>query len=735
MNQYKCLSAFSYKKCFLSVVLLLLHLLSFSQKKTVPVNYAEKVNGLIGSKGKGVSETELQFEAGFTFPGAMYPFGMVQFTPTFFEPDKGFVVNQLSGAGCPNMGNFPTLPLAGHLNGSPNAMAGLGVQLSTVKSVAGFYQAKANEVDCRLTVTKRTGMAKYQFPSSQDVGTVIIGSGINATKISSANIRITGPNSCEGYADGGTFCGAPTPYRVYFVAKFDRVALSSGTWEGNELKKTFTSASGPNSGAYFSFDLSRQKEVTYKFAISYVSIANAHENLEKENPGFDFEQVVINTTSKWNDYLGRIEVAGGSDDRTTQFYTHLYHSFIHPSTFNDINGDYMGSDRKIYKTKGFDYYTAFSNWDTYRTQIQLLSIVAPEETADIVTSHLLFAERSGGSFPRWVMANFETGIMQGDPTSILIANAYAFGVRGFDTKKALDIMRKGAEQPGAKSQEIETRLHLDQYLSKGYMNASMQLEYTSADFAIGQFALQVFNDKTLYQKYLRRAQSWKNLYNPVTKWLNSRNDDGSWKKFNDDWREATYNSYFWMVPYNLKALIDTIGGKIFAEKRLDSLFVKLNATYYQDWFAAGNEPDFQAPWTYNWVGVPYKTQVLVKRIIEEQYSNRDNGLPGNDDLGAMGAWYVFANVGLYPMIPGYGGFSINSPSFPSIKLHVANGIITISGGSESKAYIQSLHLNGNIYNSTWIPWSQIHKGAKLSFDLTNMPNAKWGTAAEPPSFE
>ena len=209
------------------------------------------------------------------------------------------------------------------------------------------------------------------------------------------------------------------------------------------------------------------------------------------------------------------------------------------------------------------------------------------------------------------------------------------------------------------------------------------------------------------------------------------------KNFDEDWREATYNSYFWMVPYNLKSLIDTIGGDKFAEKRLDSLFTKLNATYYQDWFAAGNEPDFQAPWTYNWTSAPYKTQALVKRIIAEQYSNRDNGLPGNDDLGAMGAWYVLANIGLYPMIPGVGGFSINSPSFPYIVLHLpGNKMLKIKGGSQDKPYINKLTLNSKPFNNTWIAWEALCKGGetKNSHFLISQVFS-WGTNQQPPSFD
>ncbi len=207
----------------------------------------------------------------------------------------------------------------------------------------------------------------------------------------------------------------------------------------------------------------------------------------------------------------------------------------------------------------------FSNWDTYRTQIQLLSILDPEVASDIVISHQLFAEEAGGAFPRWVMANIETGVMQGDPTPILISNAYAFGARNYDPKPIFKTMRKGAEEPGAMSQEVEARPGLKQYLDKGYYNASIQLEYTSADFAIAQFALHAVGDEFASWRYFHFARSWKNLYNPETGWLQSRNPDGSWKPLTEDFRESTYKNYFWMVPYDIAGLIEIIGGKAAAE--------------------------------------------------------------------------------------------------------------------------------------------------------------------------
>jgi predicted alpha-1,2-mannosidase len=698
-------------------------------------DYAAQVNTRIGIAGKGANANESYLEAGYTFPGATIPFGMAQFTPTFFHPNKGFVINQMSGAGCEHMGNLPLLPLSGELTASPKDMLGFKPGFVVKHASAGFYETIDQQgINSALTVTTRTGFGKFSFPANNSSGTIIVGTGLNATTMKEASVKITSNSSFEGYADGGSFCGTSVSYRIYFVAEFSTNATTVGTWNGDQLKKNNKQESEAGTGVYFTFDTKGGKNISYKVGISYVSLANAKQNLHTENQGWNFEQLKNQAVAAWNKQLRKIEVSGGTTDRTTQFYTHLYRSLAHPNVFNDVNGQYIGGDNNVHLAKGFNYYTAFSNWDTYRTQTQLISILAPKETSDMMTSILLFAEQSGGSFPRWVLNSTETGIMQGDPSVAMVAVAYSFGANNFDRQKALKIMRKGAEDSTAKSQKQLTRPFLKQYLEKGYMNASMMLEYTTADFAIAQFAKQAIGDDATYQKYLKRAQNWKNIYNPQTTWLNSKNEDGSWKKHDEDWREASYKNYFWMIPYNLKSLIDTIGGKDVAEKRLDDFFKRLDAAYHQEWFAAGNEPDFQVPWIYNWTNAPYKTQVLVKRIINEQYSNKNNGLPGNDDLGAMGAWYVFANIGLYPVIPGVAGFSVNSPSFKSIKIHLKNGTIHINGGSEQLAYIQSLKLNGIPLNGTWLKWDDLKNGAKLDFVLSIKPNKTWGTKQVAPSY-
>ena len=695
--------------------------------QNVGSNYARQVNTLIGTKGVGLT-------SGYLYPGATYPYGMVQFTPSYFSKRSGFVINQLSGGGCEHMGNFPTFPVKGKLKMSPDNILNYRINISEEKGHAGYYEAKVQEdIHAKLTVTERTGMASYEYSADQQYGTVIIGGGISATPIDQAAIVITAPNKCEGYAEGGNFCGLRTPYKVYFVAEFDTDALESGTWKRDELKPNTTFAEGEYSGVYFTFDVNKKKNIQYKIGVSYVSVENARENLKAENTGWDFLQIQNQAESKWNHYLGKIEVEGTNPDRTTQFYTHLYRSFIHPNVCSDVNGEYMGADFKVHKSRS-KHYTSFSNWDTYRTQIQLLSILDPEVASDIVISHQLFAEEAGGAFPRWVMANIETGVMQGDPTPILISNAYAFGARNYDPKPIFKTMRKGAEEPGAMSQEVEARPGLKQYLDKGYYNASIQLEYTSADFAIAQFALHAVGDEFASWRYFHFARSWKNLYNPETGWLQSRNPDGSWKPLTEDFRESTYKNYFWMVPYDIAGLIEIIGGKAAAEKRLDEFFTRLDAGYNDAWFASGNEPSFHIPWIYNWVGTPYKAQEIINRVLNEQYSSKIDGLPGNDDLGTMGAWYVFACIGLYPEIPGVGGFTVNTPIFSSVKVHLKKGDIVIKGGSEKNIYIKSMKLNGKPYDSTWIDWDQLNNGATIEYTTSSKPDVKWGTKVTPPSF-
>ncbi|MDB3937378.1 GH92 family glycosyl hydrolase [Flavobacteriaceae bacterium] len=692
---------------------------------------SEIVDTRIGTKGESLA-------CGYSFIGATYPFGMVQFTPSFFSPQKGFVVTQLSGAGCSNMGNFPVVPMAGNLKDSPFDMNSLDPFESVNNASAGYLSVNSkNDITSRLTVTKRSAIAQFKFKNSKK-GTIIIGSGVNssdAKHIKNSEINITSSTTCEGFTEGGDFCGTETPYKVYFAAEFDRPANELGTWSGNELTQSLINK-GKNSGAFFTFSTENNNEVYYRIAISFVSIENAKENLMSEKLNTSFDGYLTNTQNVWNKHLSKIKITTTNDDKKIQFYTNFYHSLIHPNIVSDINGDYMGADFKVYNnSNGKEHYSSFSVWDTYRTQAQLLAMLFPKESSEMMQSLVNFAEQAGG-YGRWILANIETGIMQGDPTPILISNSFAFGAKDFDHKKAYKYMYNGAMVPRLNSQKQEIRPYLTEYINNGHTFASMMLEYTSSDFAIGQFALQALNKKNDAKLFIDRSQNWNNIYNPKIKWLNSKYPNNVWKDITHDWREGTYKNYFWMVPYNLKGLINKIGGNEFAEKRLDTLFTRLDAKYEDDWFAAGNEPDFQVPWTYNWINKPNKTSQTISRILNEQYNSSVSGLPGNDDLGTMGAWYVFASIGLYPMIPGVGGFSINIPAFENISINLPNNkILKINKTGPDNFFIKSLSFNDTSHNSTWINWNKISKGGVLSFEIANNNQSNWGINETPPSFK
>lgn len=697
---------------------------AFSLSAQTPAEY---VNTTIGTKING-------FKSGYCVPGATRPFGMLQFTTPIAHKEIGFCINQVNG-GCGHMGNFPLLPVKGEITHSPGYMTEGLVQVTEESGHAGYFTAKVqDDVKAEFTATTRTGLARFTFPDVGKKGSIIIGAGIAASTIERAAIVVRSPHSCEGFADGGNFCGIKTPYTVYFVAEFDCDASESGIWKGDQLKKNGSFAEGYCSGAYFTFDTDRP--IQYRIGISYVSVENARENLRAESKGWDFDALRAEAEGEWNELLSKIEIKGGSEDRRTIFYTQLYHAFMSPTVFNDVNGEYIGSDMKIYRTHRTEY-TNFSNWDTYRTQIQLLAMLTPEVASDVVLSHIHFAEQAGDAFPRWVMNGIETGIMQGDPTAILCSNAWAFGARQYDTAPLYRIMMNCALNPGVKCNGIEVRPKLKDYLEKGYTNASLQLEYNSADFAISRFAFEAMNDAFAQVEFAGRAQNWKNLYNPKNGWLQCKDENGNWRPFTKDWAdwdEASYQAYFWMIPFNLKGLIDIMGGPQKAIARLDEHFRAIDGLPFDDWYAGGNEPSFHIPWIYNWVGRPDKTSEIVNRVMNELYYVAIDGVPGNDDLGTMGAWYVFASMGMYPMIPGVAGFTLSTPVFEEICMHLPGGDVNITGGSTKNIYTKSLTVDGKTLDRAWIDFENIRKGAILKYTTSNKPGT-WGQTELPPSYE
>ncbi|MBR2962337.1 MAG: GH92 family glycosyl hydrolase [Alistipes sp.] len=715
-----------YLKSLLLLAIMLLPDFATAEQKKLATDYAAIVNPFIGThRAKRISLM------GTTFSGVSLPWGMVQFTRPAFDEPLGFVVNQLSGTGGWHMGHFPTYPLKGILNESPKRMFNGTIKISEEQASAGYYAANVQgDTRAELSATLRTGIARYTYAADEKRATIIIGCGIASSPIKIAAMTITGKNSCEGYAEGGMFCSHPAPYKIYYAAEFDCEAIESGIWKHDELHRNATFAEGENSGVYFTFDVEKGRTIHYKFAISYVSVENAKENLRAENPSWNFDAVKSAAAMAWNKELSKIEIEGATQDEQIQFYTHLYHTMLNPNVFSDVNGEYMGADFVKHKSDR-THYTNFSLWDTYRTQIQLYAVLWPDITSDIVQSLTDFAVQSGG-YPRWVIANVETGTMNGDCAIPFIASAYAFGAKDFDTKKALELMKANAGIPNTKSQGVECRPGLSDYLEKGYSRGSRMLEYCIGDFALSQYAESITGNRNEGEQFRRTSANWRNIYNPETKWLCMRNSKGEWDKQDKGWTESTYTNCFWLLPHDIPALIDTIGEEL-AMTRLDTLFTKISGGGFKAlWWSSCNEPGMHIPWIYNYLGRPDKVSDLLERVFTELYTNHPNGIPGNDDMGTLSAWYVLAASGVYPFVPGVGAMMLNTPRYSKITWHAPKGDIVFSKSSDAR-YTTDCKVNGKRHDSTWLDWSLVQNGGTIEHKTADTPKS-WGTKQLPPSL-
>ncbi|HWB52603.1 MAG TPA: glycoside hydrolase family 92 protein, partial [Tepidisphaeraceae bacterium] len=455
--------------------------------------------------------------------------------------------------------------------------------------------------------------------------------------------------------------------------------------------------------------------------------------------------------------LNKIQISGGTKEQRNLFYSMLYHALIGPCIVSDADGQYFGYDNKVHTNPhNRVQYGCFSGWDVYRSECQLLAMIAPKQASDMAQTMLVDFQQ-GGTFPRWGVVTQDSGDMIGDPAAPMIADFYAFGARDFDTHAALAGLVKAATDPSVYSPyaKIYERDDLADYLRLGYVpghqkgnlgSVSMTLEYCSADFALSQFA-EALGDKSDSEMLLRQAQDWQNLFNPQTGYIQMRFHDGSWAPgFRNDvnhydgsfaYTEGTAAQYVWMVPFNLKGLVQKMGGPDVAAKRLDVFFTKLNDGLSQYAFM-GNEPCIQTPWIYDFLGYPWKTQQVVRRAMKELYSAGYAAYPGNDDVGEMSSWYIFAALGMYPELPGSDVLVLNSPLFPKAVVHLANGDLTIigHGASVQNLYVQRLTINGRDWTKPWMRYGDLSRGGKLVYDLSATPNKSWATnpAEAPPSY-
>jgi len=782
---------------------------------------AGRVNPFAGTRpGPGT------FGGGHNFPGATLPFGMVQFGPdtTPSAPHsggydhrdnhlKGFSLTHLNGAGCALYGDFPFLPTTEPLDSSP-AMAGgpgldgrfqPGFSHSEEAAWPGFYEVRLNpargaDIDAALTATTRTGMARFEFPANPHAS-VLIDAGGSAQPDDSAAVAVD-PDRREisGTASSGLFCGQRPRYRVYFAAVFDRRFDAYGTWQGGSLDPGGTAAEDnqkpaanprttAQAGAYATFDTRKNRFVTARVGISFVSVEGARANLAAESKGRGFGAIGRLARKRWNQALGRVRVSGGPARLLDTFYTALYHVFLAPRTFNDVGGAYPGMDGLVHQAQGRTQYADFSGWDTYRTQVQLLALLAPERASDMMKSLLADAEQSG-CLPRWPYANGQSMTMVGDSADPILASAAAFGAGAFDRRAALEAMVRGATQPCRSANgEYLQRQGLPSYMALGYVpfdldtntrnansiygdpdavwgSAATTLEYAVDDFAIAQLAARSLHDRATYAAFMRRSANWRRLYNPASGMIEPRYADGDFQTPYDNlggggFVEGNSAQYTWMVPQDPAGLIARMGGPGRAADRLDRFLRELNGGpggTHTDHALLGNEPTLQTPWLYDWMRRPYRTQAAVRRALLTLYDTAPDGYPGNDDLGTLSSWYVFGALGLYPEVPGVGLLAIGSPLFARTEIrlpHRRRALILASAeevrssGSGKRRqrrvrslspaaapYIQSLRIDGHPYAKPWTTYCALARGATLSFQLGPDPDRRWGAAAAaaPPSF-
>ena len=732
------------------------------------------------------------------FPGADVPFGMLQWSPDTspntmqagggYDYDdsqiSGFSLTHLSGTGCPSYQDIPILPTVGAVTAPATAVAGFSHQKEHASP--GRYQVTLGSrapISVSLAVTTRSGISRFAFPPGTESNVLFKVAG-SINPVTASDVTIVGHDEVEGQVSSGQFCGTGTNYTLHFVAVFDRPFSSAGTWNAAGTAPGTTACRGTTCGSFVTFDTIKDHQVLMKVGISFVSTEGALQNLRAEDPGWSVQRVGSQAESRWNTLLRRIAVQGGTTAQQHTFYTALYHSLLFPNVVSDASGRYQGSDGKVHLADDRQVYANFSEWDIYRSEVQLEALVDPDAVGDMVQSLVDDAQQSGW-LPKWAIVGGDESQMNGDSADPIIADALAMGVRNFDVPTALRYMVKGATQNETDhGLEIE-RQYLSQYLSQHYVNAgsldltsidysiggSVTLEYAIDDFAIAQVAT-AEHDASLASTMRSRAANWEYLFNPATGFIQARGPDGSFPPGaafeasqlepggQTGFEEGNAVQYTWSVPQDLAALASLMGGDSAAAGKLEAFMSSLNATRNvpEEW--SGNEPDEWAAWEFDSFGAPDETQRFVRAIADDEYADAPVDEPGNDDLGALSSWYVWAAMGLFPVTPGAADLALASPLFPLVTITLPDGRRLVEQAPAAAAahpYVQALTVSGvthpalvragcsgvvraaaggGNWDLPWLPASVLGTGGTLHFTLSGSANAVWGSSAgaAPPSF-
>lgn len=723
-----------------SVLIVLASFLSCNNPTSTPnakkdkalINY---VNTFIGTGGHG-----------HTYPGATLPFGMMQLSPDtrldgwdgcsgYHYTDEyiyGFSHTHLSGTGISDYGDVLLMPTDAHnFNNGADGKKGYRAHFSHDNETAepGYYKVHldSTNIDVELTVSKRSGIHKYQYPSNKNQFLIL--DLVHRDKVLDAKIEKVSNTEIVGYRHSEAWA---KDQRLYFVIKtshpFNDILQSPPKKGMPGARRSSLNFINPNNEPVF-----------VKVGISAVDIDGARKNLEAEVLNKDFETVKSEAQNTWETQLEKIVIESDDSDKKTNFYSALYHTMLAPQLYQDVDGRYRGMDLEIHETQDFDYYSVFSLWDTYRAAHPLYTIIEQDKTNDFINTFLAKYDE-GGIMPMWDLAGNYTDCMIGYHAVPVVADAYLKGIRDYDTEKAFEAMKHSATRD---------KFGLEAYKKYGFIpvdeeseSVSKTLEYAYDDWTIAQMAKAMGKSED-YKTYIQRAQYYKNVFDPETQFMRGRFRNTWFAPFdpyevNFNYTEANSWQYSFYVPQDVSGFIKLLGGKANLEAQLDELFNAKTETSGRDQsditgligqYAHGNEPSHHMAYLYNFVNKPHKTQEKVHQILTELYKNDPDGVSGNEDCGQMSAWYVLSSMGFYSVTPGSNDYIIGTPLFKRTTINLENGktfTIVADNVSDTNKYIAHVKLNGTELNTTFLSHDAIVAGGTIEFTMTDNP-AIWGS--------
>lgn len=713
---------------------------------------------------------------GTTNPGALLPNGMMAVVPfnvmgsdlnahdkdsrwwsTPYSVENsyftGYAHVALSGVGCPEVSSMLVMPTSGALDVD---FHNYGSTYTDEVARPGYYSSVLTKygIKTEVTATHRSSRERYTFKAGE--GHILLNLGEGLTNECGAMVRRVSETEIEGFKLMGTFCyTTQAVFPIYFVMRVSKVPAKSGCWK---FQPTLTGVEGawcPDDGTYklyenyyremagndigyhFSYEgLAEGEQIEVSIGVSMVSMENARLNLDAEQNGKNFDQLLADATKRWSDDLGRIRVEGGTKEQREVFYTGLYHALIHPSLTSDVNGEYPMMENPQTGRSEHPRYSVFSLWDTYRNLHQLLTLVYPERQTDMLRS-MVGMYKEWGWLPRWELFGRETYTMEGDPAAIVIADSWIKGLRDFDIQTAYEAMLKSATTPGAKN---PIRPDLDPYVEKGYIplwffsndlsgdnSVSHALEYCAADYAIAQLA-DSLGDKARSEAFKKRAVSYRRYYCKEHGTLRPLTKDGEFlgdfdpttgKHFENvpGFHEGSAWNYTFAAPHDVEGLTALMGGKKNFVQKLQDVFDK-------DYYDPTNEPDIVYPYLFSRIkGEEWRTQREVKRLLEKHYQAVPGGLPGNDDTGTMSAWAVFSMMGFYPDCPGEPYYTLTTPVFDRVEIDTPQGtiVITTSRKTADADYIKTIKIGGKKTSNYRISHEDLLRKRNIHLNLSNRP--------------